>query len=306
LTTTPKPWFSRRRNQILVVIVIVVIAIAALTFFTSAPPPTPDQVALNKTVSYFVNTYNYTMGLVSETPGSNTYLLYPDNYLASLALGRYDPSNQSTASFSLAISEAVGSYVATLPRSYVMSEYTALNSTSASFLCAQSYSLSWATPEGTTSQGEGSAIVETTANNGGNTCASQNNADVLLLQAVYYYGHADSTTALNYLHEAASDFDGKGFADQAFTATNSSTAGQYQTYKLALYVYASTCLGQSGTDSNFQKVFGLLLQQQDNSTGGFYGGYGPTLEHGLTPVDTETTALAALALEAVINPSTDC
>ena len=306
MTTTPKPWLSRRRNQILVVIVIVVIAISALAYFTTGPPPTPNQVALNKTVDYFVNAYNYTMGLVSETPGSNTFWLYSDNYLASLALGRYDPSNQSTTSFSLAISEAIGSYAATLPGSYVMSQYTALNSTSASFQCPQNYSLSWASSEGTAPPGQGSAYVETTANNGGNSCASQNNADVLLLQAVYYYDHADSTTALNYLHEAAGDFDGKGFADLAFTATNSSTVGQYQTYKLALYVYASTCLGQSGTDSNFQKIFGLLLQQQDNSTGGFYGGYGPTLEHGLAPVNTETTALAALALEAVISPSADC
>ena len=306
MTSTPQPWYRRRRNQILVVIVIVVIAISALTFFTSGPPPTPNQVALNKTVSYFVNAYNYTMGLVSETPGSNTFWLYSDNYLASLALGRYDPSNQSTTSFSLAISEAIGSYTATLPRSYVTSQYTALNSTSASFRCAQDYSLSWSTAEGSTSPGQGSAVVETTANNGASSCASQNYADVLLLQAVYYYDHADSTTALSYLHNATADFDGKGFADLAFAASNSTTAGQYQTYKLALYVYASTCLGQSETDANFKTIFGLLLRQQDNSTGGFYGDYGPSLEHGLTSVNTQTTALAALALEAVINPSADC
>jgi len=305
LTSTPQPWFKRRRNQILVVIVIVVLAVAALVYFSPSPPPTPDQAALNKTVSYFVYTYNFTVGLVPETPSANTYFLYPDNYLASLALGRYDPSNQSTTSFSQAISEAIGSYAATIPGNDMVSQYTALNSTSATFSCAQTYGMSWSPAQGP-SLGPGSAIVQTVANNGASSCASQNYADVLLLQAVYYYDHADSTTALSYLHKAVAEFDGKGFADQAFTSSNSSSVGQYQTYKLALYVYASTCLMQSGTDPDFQTIFGLLMRQQDNSTGGFYSGYGPTLEHGLTSVNTETTALASLALEAVINPTADC
>jgi hypothetical protein len=302
LTSTPQPWLSRRRNQILVVVVIAVIAVSALVYFLPSAPATPDQVALNRTVAYFVDNYNFTVGLVSTTPRANTYYLYSDNYLASVALGRYDPTNQSTSSFSLAISEAVGSYASTLPGNAFVSEYKALNSTSASFSCGRPYLLTWtgSPPK------NGTAIVETIANNGEGSCASLNNADTLLLQAVYFNNIGDSTTALSYFHRAAADFDGKGFADLAFTASNSTTAGQYQTYKLALYVYASTCLGQSGSDTDFQTIFGLMMRQLDNSTGGFYSGYAPSLGHGLAPTNTQTTALAALALEAVINPSADC
>ena len=306
MTSSPQPWFRKRRNQLLVIVLVLVIAVAAYNFSTSSLPKSPNQIALTRTVSYFVHAYNFTIGLVAETSGGHTYWLYSDNYLASLALQRYDPSNQSTTNFALAISEATGSYAGTIPSSDLVSQYTALNSTIASFSCPQSYRVSWTSTQGNATQGLGSADVETTANNGNSSCARQNYADVILLQAISSHIGGNDATASTLLQKAAGLFDGTGFADLAYTNSNSTTKGVYQTYKLALYVIASSCLGRSSSDTTLPVVEGLLLRLQDNSTGGFYSGYASPGNHGATLVNTESTALGALAIEAMINPSASC
>lgn len=305
MTSSPQPWFRHTRNQIIVVVVIVVIVVSAYVFLTPSAPRSPNQVALDRTVGYFVNEYNYTLGLVPEFPGANVYWLYSDNYLASVALSRYDPSNQSTSNFGLAISQAIGSYAATLPRSYLATQYAALNSTSASFSCPQSYRVSWSAIQGD-SPGPGSAFIQSTAYNGDSSCGSQNYADTLLLEAVLYHDTGSSATATSDFQKAAGLFDGTGFADIPFTNSTSTSKGVYQTYKLALYVIASTCLGLSSNDTTLATVEGLLLHLQDNSTGGFFSGYMSPGNHGSTTVNTETTALAALALESMINPAASC
>lgn len=306
MTSTPQPWYRHRRNQVVVLVVIVVIAISALDLSTFTTPKTPTQAALDRTVAYFVRSYNFTVGLVPGTPAANTFWIYSDNYLASLALQRYDPSNQSTSSFALAISEASGSYKATLSANDLLSQYTALNSTSASFSCAQTYTVSWASLPGNVQQGGGSAMVETTANNGASSCGSLNYVDTILLQAIYHHVNGNGAAATSDLRKAASLFDGAGFADLAYTNSSSTSKGVYQTYKLALYVIASECVGAASTDTTLPTVEGLLTHLQDNSTGGFYSGYTSPGNHGSTSVNTETTALGALALEAMIDPSASC
>jgi hypothetical protein len=122
---------------------------------------------------------------------------------------------------------------------------------------------------------------------------------------VYYHRLGNSTGALKFYNLGAKDFDGIGIKDAAFTNPGPGQ-GEYQTYKIALYIYASACLGQTKSDSNFTELEHILLSQQDNATGGFYTGYTAGLEHGPSTVNTETTALAALALELMINPVGVC
>jgi hypothetical protein len=289
-----------------VVIVVAVIAISAFGYFVPSAPKSPNQVALNKTVAYFVHNYDPRVGLISGTPGGNTYWLYSDNYLASLALSRYDSNNQSTTNFALAISQALGGYAATLPQSDVVSQYTALNSTSAAFSCPLTFLLSWSAPPSGQPPGPGSATIETTANNGDSSCASQNYADILMLQAILGHVNGSTAQATIVLQKVRGLFDGTGFADIAFANSNSSSRGVYQTYKLALYVIASTCLGASSTDTSLPTIEGLMLHLQENSTGGFFSGYTSPGNHGSTVVNTETTALASLALKAMLDPSAAC
>jgi hypothetical protein len=293
------PWYRKKRYLVLEVLLVVLIVLSVASALLPVPPKSSDQSRLDRTIGYFVHNYDTKTGLISETPGGNTYWLYSDNYLAQLAILRDDPSNSSTAQFAQALYVALEGYTATLPPSLNANQYTALNSTSASFGCSANYTLSWA-QGATVHPGNGSVILKTAANDNGPSCSSQNYADLLLLQAVYSHRLGNSTTALDYYRLAAADFDGKGFADAAFDGTT------YQTYKLALYVYASGCLGQSASDANFPAAKHALFMMQDNSTGGFYTGYDSSFSHAGTTVNTETTALAALAIDQSLHPTAAC
>lgn len=300
-----KPWFRKGRYIFLLAVLIALILISLFAYLPSGPVP-PKQVRLNMTIAYFAHNYNSTTGLIHESPGSKTYWLFSDNYLAVLAISRYDPRNTSTGSFAVAVDSALFSYYATLPPTLSMNQYTALNSTSTSFDCSGDYTLSWLSGNQLVS-GSGSATLMTTSNNLGPSCASQNYADLLFLQALYYHRLGNSSGAMAFYAKGAADYNGVGVVDLASNAT------LYQTFKLALYIFTSSCLGQT-SGSGFGAAWATLFALQDNSTGGFYTGYtvvpshsGATVySHGSTMANTETTALAALAIEQVLKPSTSC
>jgi hypothetical protein len=289
-------WY-RRGRYLLILVVLVALVASSLVNYLPKSPKTSDQVRLDMTISYFVHSYSPTVGLISETPGGSTFWLYSDNYLSALAISRYDPKNLSTSGFVSALLTAFGGYASTLPSDLARNQYTALNSTTASFDCSANYTLSWASAQET--QTGGSASLKTTANDHSPACASENYADLLFLQALYYHRLGNGSEASQYYNLAAADFDGKGVADIAFNGS------LYQTYKLALFVYTSSCLGRAA-GTGFGAALDTLLRMQDNSTGGFYTGYTPALSHDGTTVNTETTALAALALEQLIHPSSSC
>jgi hypothetical protein len=287
------------------IIVILVIALLVVSQFVFPPssPKSADQQRLDRTITYFVDNYDARIGLIPEYPGNSTYWLYSDNYLAALAVSRYDPTNESTSNFGSALYAALEDYSATIPSFLVQSQYTALNSTSASFRCSTNYVLAWL--NGTReAQGTPPVVLKTTANDGPPKC-SFGYVDLLLLQAIYYHKLGNLTASSTYYEDASADFDGVGFADIAYTNPNSTSHHVYQTYKLALFVYASSCLGHT-TGSSFETAENLLFALQDNSTGGFYTGYTASSPRGGTGVNTETTALAALALEQLNHPSSSC
>ncbi len=291
-----KPWY-RRTKYVVILAILVVLVVASFVPSLYHPAVTGNQLKLNMTVDYFARNYDLTTGLITEFPGSHTYWLYSDNYLAILALERYDQANSSTTGFASALDVAFHGYLATAPDNLTRSQYVALNSTAGNFGCSADFAISW-TNAGAPVGGGGSASIMTTANTGVPSCASQDYADLLLLQALYYHRLGNSSGASYFYNKASSDFNGVGFAD----LTSNSTL--YETYKLALYLYTSSCLGQT-SGSGFGTGQGILFSLQDNSTGGFYTGYtGPGHSNG--SVNTETTALAALALEQMINPSGSC
>jgi len=90
--------------------------------------------------------------------------------------------------------------------------------------------------------------------------------------------------------DGAKMFDGVGFRDLPYNQTH-----QYQTYKLALFVYASVVLDQP---INVTALSTLLRMQA--LSGGFYTGYDASYSHGLL-TNTETTSLAVLASQNVEN-----
>lgn len=279
---------------------------AAAPYIQGTQPKTREQIALDRAMSYFTHSYDYTTGLIPETQGGSAFWLYSDNYLASLAIVRYAGQNQTLVTFATAIYFVTRGYASTIQQGVLVNQYTALNSTVTSFRCSTDYTLAWSSNG--TALDKGGTIIKTTVNNGDPSCSTpdQNYADLLFLQAVYYHRLGNMTAALEFYHLGASDFDGTGIKDRPFTTEGSGSFNTYQTYKLALYTYSAVCLGQQTSDSNFPKLEPLLLSQQDNATGGFYTGYYSNTQRASPTGNTETTALAALALELIANPSGTC
>jgi len=301
-----RPWYRKRRYQIPLILIVVVLLVSLLAPLFRGPLP-PNQVRLNKVIDYFQSNYNGTVGLIPETPGGHTYWLYSDNYLVILAVSRYDPGNSSTNNFSSALFAAFDGYAVTLPGSLAENQYIALNATLGYFGCPSNHVLTW-----TGGAGNGSALMMTTANGNDQSCTSQNYADLTLLQALYQHRLGNAAAATRLFDNASSYFDGYGFKDLAYTSPSSTSFQVYQTYKVALYVYATYCLGEQKSATNLAAATAVLLEMQSNSTGGFTTGYtsnGLALGPPVTAnggVNTETTALAALALEETIRPSASC
>ena len=80
-------------------------------------------------------------------------------------------------------------------------------------------------------------------------------------------------------------WDGKGIRDKAFT-------GEYQTYKLALILYASRILNIPLQQEQEMRDRMWAMQRAD---GGLWTGYNADLQPSSVDVNTETTALAILA-----------
>jgi hypothetical protein len=299
-----KPWFRKLRYLIILGVLIALLLVSLVSYIPTGPKPR-NQVALDNTIAYFASGYSETTGLIPSTLNGSTFVLYPDNYLVQLAVSRYDPGNQSTVSFAQAISAALGGYAATLPAGALQSEYTALNSTSSSFRCASNYTISWAS--GNQSIGSSIAyVLKVTVNTGSTSCASGNDAGVLLLQAILAHRLGDSNATSIY-QTAEKDFNGAGFTDESNSNTAASTR-VYATSDVALFIYATYCLDQQQAfPTDISTASSVLLHLQDNSTGGFPATYTATSSVG--PVSGETTqatALAALALELMINPMGSC
>lgn len=304
--TERRGFFKQRRNIVLVVLLILLIAVVAAPYIGGTQPKTKEQVALDSAMSYFTHSYDYTTGLIPETQGGSVFWLYSDNYLASLAMARYAGQNSTLSTFASAVHFVTNAYASTTPEGSILNQYTALNSTVTSFRCSTDYTLSWSSNGSALDKGR--IIIKTTVNDGDPSCSTpqQNYADLLFLQAVYYRRLGNTTAALEFYNLGASDFDGIGIRDRPFTTQGSGSFNVYQTYKLALYTYSAVCLGQAKSDSNFPKLETILLSQQDNATGGFYTGYYANMQHASPTGNAETTALAALALELIANPSANC
>ena len=82
-----KPWYTRSKYIVLVAVLAVLLLFSLYPVGPSAPKPR-NQLALDRAIAYFADNYNFTLGLIPETPGSHVYWLVSDNNLADLALTR--------------------------------------------------------------------------------------------------------------------------------------------------------------------------------------------------------------------------
>jgi hypothetical protein len=262
------------RRQISAAILLSLLLTAALASvfalyagsFQSAPAG-----AARRASNYLVANYNSSVGMIPEVPKGHTYYVYSDNFLAAYALaGSSDPTLRAIASN---ITSTDARMLSGVP--HPASQYQVITSINASFFASNDYVL--ARP--------GSAVIETTLNNGTSPLNPSSYADVAFLEALYFHWTGDKQYAVAQFDRGAKLYDGRGFNDKAFSG------GQYQTSKLALYDYVGKVLGAvlpSDLEDNLEK-----MQAPD---GGFHTGYNSDLSTNGTATNTETTSLAILAL----------
>jgi hypothetical protein len=227
---------------------------------------------LVRAVDYLLASYKPEVGLIPETPGSSTYWLYSDNFLAEQALLQYGQPNSNAFTIGQNISRTLerDSALTGAQNQYAM----ALGDGPSQFHSAENYNVS-------SSDG---AQIRTTLNNGTGYLSVNQYADIAFLTAVCL--RTSTSQALRDYEIGQKMYDGFGLKDLPYNQT-----GQYQTFKLALYVYASEALNQSVNQSALST---LIRMQAPN--GGFYTGYGPNYSTMGTSTNAETTSLAVLAL----------
>ncbi len=271
---------------------LTLLVITTFASFGSAPAraASPDIAQVeDSAVSCLVRNYNVTIGLIHESPDSpalrDTYWLYSDNYLASLALGQSGSGNSSVGTIVQNVTKTTERYLARLPSA--VNQYLALETALYSFDNASNYVV-------TTTRG---AAIEVTLNNGTATLSPNQYADVAFLEAISYARSGDMGSARTAWSEGNAAWDGRGFADQAYTDPKSQSYHEYQTYKLALYIYASELTGEPYDSAAFNQLLKMQAKGGPGS-GCFNTGYTSSLVND-TGVNTETTSLAILALSPV-------
>jgi Periplasmic protein TonB, links inner and outer membranes len=243
-----------------------------------------EAITVKAAVDYLANCYNPDIGLIYETPDNNgtTYWLYTDNYLAQLALAPY--AQDKTIAQVLGGIKAVSSK--TDPD--IVNQYQILNGSAFSLPinCTSNYKIA-----------ELNGVpVYCTVNNGTSTLGPKDYADIAFLEAIAYHNANQTEKALLAYHDGAAMWNGIGFND---TVYRSYTDGRgYDTFKLALYIYASKVLNCSFDVRAYNNLLSCQLSSGVSgiaNRGGFatyYTANGATNNQ----TNTETTALAILAL----------
>jgi hypothetical protein len=262
-----------------VLLLFAVLGSTLVTTVRAADPEIAPAGVTNSAVNYLLANYNSTVGLIRNSPDSqslsNTYYLYSDNYLAALALQEQGSGNSTLVKVSSNITKSIHLYIQGQPNP--VNQYEVLTAPIPAFNGSKNFVV----------YSRGTETVSTTVNNMSSKWLNLHDyADIAFLEAIYYYSVGNDSGARSAYQVGAAMYDGIGLKD--------SVPGNYQTYKLALYVYASRLLGLGYYASAFDQ---LIAMQSDSGVdrGGFYTCYGSDAE-AACGTNTETTALALLAL----------
>jgi len=120
-------------------------------------------------------------------------------------------------------------------------------------------------------------------------------ADWLLLESINSIIKGDEVRARKLFRDAMLMWDGMGLRDKAVETT-----GQYDTYKLALAIYAFKALGEpSSYENQVKEMLSIIARAQDPISGGIHTNY---ILHNGTPYfnvsdsNVETTSMVIIAL----------
>lgn len=251
----------------------------------STPDGTPAPIAPSEPVrmmmKYLAKNHDPGLGLVREAPNvaPNLFWLYTDNYLAQQALRDLEPHTAT------AIRSAMQKYkFEPLERYHVLE---------GKCVAQRLFELGHVSRDIAVS---GDKRIRTDVVDPSIDMTDwQEYADRLLEAAINAFNCGDKTRAQELFKKAQAMFDGVGIADKVH-----SVDGNYETYKLALYLIAARRMGIDLP--NKQVLVNLILGLQDKDpSSNRYGGIRTHYSAPSIPVqgcdtNAETTALCILAL----------
>jgi hypothetical protein len=236
-----------------------------------------NPIVITNAENFLVGEYNKSIGLLPEFIGAQNYWLYSDNYLAIQAFRNGSSSNSTQEQLiEQNVSKTLHNYMSKVPGA--VNQYMVLTQAGFDFNASKDYFGMF------TSEGKNISI---TLNNQTGALNPANYGDIAFLEAIYYHEIGNNGQATSLFNRGASMYDGIGIKDSVFK-------GQYQTFKLALYLYAGKLLNQ-----NVPSSAQVNLLKMQGSNGGFYTGYDSNLSTSGTLENTETTSLSILALASL-------
>ena len=237
--------------------------------------------------SFLKSLYNTSLGLVRSTSNSNIYYVASDNLLVEKAFSSCDPTTSQAINQSIIsccdsgydqVHEALLGARIHIPINNA-AIYTVANSTAGKLFHGTS-----------PSNAGGNYTVLWEIHNATGTFPDCTYADVTVYTALELRLEGNSTGEQHKMDCLTTMFDGRGMVDEAYKAGSAMDHGIYQTYKLALYIYA------------LQKISGTYFYGEENllrlqgPDGGFHTGYDQIETYAGTEENAETTAIAMIAI----------
>ncbi len=274
---------------LLIVLLSATLLGSALSTLPSAQPVSSGLLGqrTQAACSFLRSLYNPSLELVRGTPNSSVYYVASDNLLVEKAISSCDLTTSKAINHS--ISSCCGSgndrmHEALLGAKIHLPINTATVYTVANSTTGKLFQGVYPTTAG------GNYTVLWEVHNATGTFPDCTYADVTVYTALELRLEGNSTGARHEMDCLTAMFDGRGMVDEAYKDGSAMEHAIYQTYKLALYIYAQ------------QKISGTYFYAEENlfrlqgPDGGFHTGYDQIGTYAGTQENTETTSIAMIAI----------
>ena len=247
---------------------------------------------------FLENLYNSTLGLVESYPHSHVYYVASDNLLADSAL--QDCSSEQAKLIGQNITRTMSlccgngddlMHESLLGRNVPLPIHNATILTVANSTTGKLF-------HGTTAMAAGgNYTVLWEYHKGTGILPDCEYGDAVVYTALQLSRDHNTTGTQHEMGCLNKMYDGIGIVDEAYNSTTSSQYGVYQTYKLALYLYAQNNISHAFNSSDVE----ILLQPPPGPGNGFYTGYlAPGTFDRTTLENAETTSIAMITLTSLI------
>jgi hypothetical protein len=252
------------------------------------------QQKMQLACSFLESLYNPALGLVRVTTGSSVYLIASDNLLAAEALSSCDKATSNAISQTLSSCCSAGydgMHEALLGTKIHLPIYTPAIYTVADSSTGRLFRNVTPTAAG------GNYTVLWEVHNRTTTFPDCTYADVTVYTALELKREGNTTGVQHEMECLTLMFDGRGLVDESYKDGSSAEHGIYQTFKLALYLYAL-----QKTGSYYYAEEDSLFRTQ-GPDGGFHTGYDQLGTYAGTQENAETTSIAMIAISALTTTS---